>query len=87
MSHRSGWRRLVLVLALMLVALPAMAGERAAGRAGKSRFGEVWAAVVRWVAPAGWWEKLGPEMDPDGLTGETPPGDLDHLGPEMDPNG
>lgn len=87
MNHRSGWRRLGLVLALVLVALPAMAGERAAGRAGKSVLGEVWEAVVRWVVPAGWWEKLGPEMDPDGLTAETPPRDLDQLGSDMDPNG
>ena len=87
MNHRSGWRRLVLALALMLVTLPAMARERAAGQAGQSTLTEVWAAVVRWVLPAGWWEKLGPGMDPDGLAGETPPGDPDHLGPEMDPNG
>jgi hypothetical protein len=87
MNHRSRWRCLVLVLALMLVALPVMAGERTAGRAGKSLFGELWTAVVRWVVPAGWWEKLGPGMDPDGTMGETLPGDLDHLGPEMDPNG
>ncbi len=87
MERRSGWRCLVLALALMLSALPAMAGERATGRAGKSRLTEVWAVVLRWLVPAGWWETLGPEMDPDGLTRETPCGDLDHLGPEMDPTG
>lgn len=91
MNPRSGWRRLVLrrlvlALALMLVALPAMAGQRATGWTGKSRSAEVWAAVVRWVVP-GWWEKLGPGMDPDGPTRETSPGDLDHLGSDMDPNG
>ncbi len=87
MKRRSGWRGLVLALSWMLATLPAMAGERAAGGAGKSRFGEVWATVVRWVVPAGWWEKLGPGMDPNGLTREASPRELDHLGPEMDPDG
>jgi hypothetical protein len=97
MARRSGWRRLVLVVVLMLVALPAMAGGRSSGRRGGGRgFAVVWRAVVRWVAPSGWLAKLGPGIDPDGVTGGTiPPGRLGSsvrsgsgdLGPDMDPNG
>jgi hypothetical protein len=95
MAHRSGWRRLVLVLMLMLVSVPAMAGARPSGRRGEGwGLAAVWRAAVRWVVPAGWLAKLGPEIDPDGATGRTvPPGRLgssvqcDQLGPEMDPNG
>jgi hypothetical protein len=95
MTRRSGWHGLVLALMLTLVALPAMAGERPSGRAGGGRgFVAVWRAVVRWVAPAEWLAKLGPGMDPDGLTGRTvppggstPSGQPGDLGPDMDPNG
>jgi hypothetical protein len=95
MAHRSGWRRLVLVLMLMLVSLPTMAGERPSGRRGEGwGFAAVWRAAVRWVVPAGWLAKLGPEMDPDGVTGGTvPPGcsgssvRCGELGPGIDPNG
>jgi hypothetical protein len=95
MAHRSGWRRLVLVVVLMLVALPAMAGGRVNGKGAEERgFAAVWRAAVRWVVPAGWLAKLGPEIDPDGLTGgSVPPGGSGtsgrggDLGPEIDPNG
>jgi hypothetical protein len=92
MAYRSGWRRLVLVVVLMLVALPAMAGGRVSGKGVEERgFAAVWRAAVRWVVPAGWLAKLGPGMDPDGLTGGTvPPGGSGRggdLGPEIDPNG
>jgi hypothetical protein len=95
MAHRSGWRRLVLVVVLMLVALPAMAGGRVSGKGVEGRgLAAVWRAAVRWVVPAGWLAKLGPEIDPDGLTGGTvPPGGSGtsgrggDLGPGMDPNG
>jgi hypothetical protein len=97
MARRNGWRRLVLVVMLMLVSLPAMAGERPGGKPGEgSGFAAAWRAVVRWVAPSGWLEKLGPGMDPDGVTGGTVPAGGSgssvrngggELGPEMDPNG
>jgi hypothetical protein len=92
MAHRSGWRRLVLVVVLMLVALPAMAGGRVSGKGVEELgFAAVWRAAVRWVVPAGWLAKLGPGMDPDGLTGgSVPPGGSGRggdLGPGMDPNG
>jgi hypothetical protein len=95
MAHRSGWRRLVLVVMLMLVSLPAMAGVRPGGRRSEGRgFTVVWRAAVRWVVPADWLAKLGPEMDPDGLTSSTGPSGCSggpakcgELGPEMDPNG
>jgi hypothetical protein len=94
MARRSGWRRLVLVLMLMLVSLPAMAGERTKARRGaESGFSAVWRAVVRWVVPSGWVAKLGPGMDPDGVTGTVPGGGTGdsarsgELGPDIDPNG
>ncbi|HEX4498030.1 MAG TPA: hypothetical protein VIE43_20305 [Thermoanaerobaculia bacterium] len=97
MARRSSWRRLVLALLLMLVALPALAGERSSGRRGEGNgFAELWRTVVRWVAPSGWLAKLGPGIDPDGLGGGTAPpvgsGPAvqrggGELGPEVDPNG
>ncbi|HTG35745.1 MAG TPA: hypothetical protein VLB76_22710 [Thermoanaerobaculia bacterium] len=95
MAHRSGWRRLVLVVMLTLVSLPAMAGERPRGRRGAgNEAAAAWRAVVRWVAPSGWLAKLGPEIDPDGVTGVPSGGSgasvrsgSGELGPEIDPNG
>ncbi len=97
MARRNGWRRLVLVVMLMLVSLPAMAGERPGGRRGeRSGFAAVWRTAMRWVAPSGWLEKLGPGVDPDGATGVTVPAGGSgssarsgggELGPGMDPNG
>ena len=97
MAERNGWRRLVLVSVLMLAALPAMAGERPGGKRGeRSGVPAAWRAVVRWVAPSGWLAKLGPGMDPDGVTGGTVPAGGSgssvrsgggELGPGIDPNG
>ena len=97
MAHRSGWRRLVLAVMLTLVSLPAMAGERPGGKRGAERgAAAAWRTVVRWVAPLEWLAKLGPGMDPDGVTGGTVPsggsgsparGGGGELGPGMDPNG
>jgi hypothetical protein len=43
MAHRSGWCRLVLVVVLMLVALPAMAGGRVSGEGvEEGGFGELY---------------------------------------------
>jgi hypothetical protein len=79
---------------LMLVSLPAIAGQQPRGKRGKeSGFSSVWRVVVRWVVPSGWVAKLGPGIDPDGVTGTVPPdgpGDSARngdLGPGMDPNG
>jgi hypothetical protein len=96
MARRSSWRPLVLAVMLTLVSLPAMAGERPGGRRGEeSGAAAVWRTVVRWVAPSGWLAKLGPGMDPDGITGGTVPaggsgsvrGGGGELGPGIDPNG
>jgi hypothetical protein len=97
MERRNGWRRLVLVVMLMLVSLPAMAGQRPGGKRGeRSGFAAAWRTVMRWVAPSGWLEKLGPEIDPDGITGGAVPAGgpgssvrsgSGELGPGMDPNG
>jgi hypothetical protein len=97
MAHRSDWRRLILAVMLMLVSMPAMAGERPDGKRGEgSGFAAVWRTVMRWVAPSGWLAKLGPGMDPDGATGGTVPAGGSgssvrsgggELGPGMDPNG
>jgi hypothetical protein len=97
MARRNGWRHLVLAVMLMLVCLPAMAGERPGGRRGEGRgVTAAWRAVVRWVAPSGWLAKLGPEIDPDGITGGAVPAGGSgssvrngggELGPEIDPNG
>jgi hypothetical protein len=95
MAYRSGWRRLVLVVMLMLVSLPAMAGGQVSTRRGEEAgFAALWRAAVQWVVPVGWLAKLGPGIDPDGLTGRpVPPGcsessvPCDALGPGMDPNG
>ena len=94
MAQRRGWRRVVLVLMLMLISLPAMAGGRVSGRRGEGRgWAAVWRVAVRWVVPAGWLAKLGPGMDPDGVTGTAPGGGAGDsarsgdLGPDIDPNG
>jgi hypothetical protein len=90
MERRNGWRRVVLVLILVLVltALPAMAGERAVSRQRAAGvFGGVWEALVRWVAPVEWLAKLGPTMDPNGVTSGAGSGASNDLGPGMDPNG
>jgi hypothetical protein len=93
-GRRSLRRRLILVLMLTLVSLPAMAGQQPRVKPGKqSSFLSLWHAVVRWVVPSGWGAKLGPEMDPNGVTATVPGGGTGdsarngELGPDMDPNG
>jgi hypothetical protein len=91
MGRQRVWRRFGLVVALLLVSLPASAGGRQERRE-RGLAGEVWAAVVRWVAP--WGAKLGPGIDPDGVSGgsgghgtEAARGGSGDLGPGIDPNG
>jgi len=94
-NSRSSLRRLVLVLVLTLISLPAMAGQHPqANHSRQSGFSSVWRAVVRWVVPSGWRAKLGPGIDPDGAAGGTVPGGgtggsvrSGELGPGIDPNG
>jgi hypothetical protein len=91
MGHQRVWRQFGLVLALVLVALPASAGERQ-GRRSRSLAGEAWVAVVRWVAPAS-WAKLGrisirmasaaSRVSGSGFGA----GDKGDLGPAIEPNG
>lgn len=98
MARRSGWRslrrRLILALMLTLISLPAMAGQQLRAKHSKqSSFSSVWQAMVRWVVPSGWVAKLGPGMDPNGVTGTAPGGGTGSsagsgdLGPDIDPNG
>ena len=92
--HRSVRRSvlpcLVLVLLITAVPLPALAVGYPPGRspgALSQSISELWGAIVSRVVPSGWLEKLGPDMDPDGLpAGSCPPGGCD-LGPGMDPDG
>ena len=81
---------LVLILLVIAVPRPALAADQSSGRpAGvlPRSFSELWEAIVARVVPAGWVEKLGPDMDPDGLAGGSCPSGGCELGPEMDPNG
>ena len=88
--HRSVRRSvlpcLVLVLLVTVVPRPALAADQPAGVLSRS-VSALWGAIVSRVVPPGWLEKLGPEMDPNGLpAGSCPSGGCD-LGPTMDPNG
>ncbi|HSK80422.1 MAG TPA: hypothetical protein VLQ45_28475 [Thermoanaerobaculia bacterium] len=92
--HRSVRRSvlpcLVLVLLVTVVPPPALAAghpsDQPAGALSRS-VSALWEAIVARVVPSGWGEKLGPDIDPDGLTaGACPPGGCD-LGPDIDPNG
>lgn len=81
---------LVLLLLVTAVPPPALAADdppgRPAGVLARS-VSALWEALVSRVVPSGWVEKLGPDMDPDGLpAGSCPPGGCD-LGPGMDPDG
>lgn len=81
---------LVLVLLITAVPRPALAADQPSGRptgALSRNFSALWGAVVAWVVPAEWVEKLGPDMDPDGLTSGSCPSGGCELGPDIDPNG
>jgi hypothetical protein len=89
---------LMLVLLGTTVPLPALAGERSPGRPAEevSRvIVNLWEAIFSRVVLSEWLEKLGPEMDPNGLSVssclsagcEVNPGNGTDLGPTMDPNG
>jgi hypothetical protein len=92
--HRSVRRSvlpcLVLVLLVTAVPRPALAVDHPHGRpagAMSRSVSALWGAIVSRVVPSGWLEKLGPDIDPDGLpAGSCPPGGCD-LGPDIDPNG
>lgn len=97
MARGNGWRSSALILLLTLAAVPAGVGEGrgARGRVGEEwgSIGEVWRSVVKRIVPLEWRAKLGPEMDPDGVTAgpgsqgtQAVPAGGD-LGPGMDPNG
>jgi hypothetical protein len=81
----------LLLLVLALLPRPAAAGQRELSPPGKrasTTVSRLWEAV-RHLFPAQWVEKLGPEMDPSGLSSSNPPSPppTTHLGPGMDPAG
>jgi len=81
-------RRLCSAALILLIALAAVPAGAAQGRTARDAWNwlpQLWRAAIERVAPVAWLEKLGPEMDPNGLSGTPdPPHDL---GPGMDPNG
>ena len=100
--HRSVRRSVLpcLVLVLLITASPppALAADHPPGRpagALSRSLSAFWEALVSRGVPSGWLEKLGPEMDPNGLTTgscpqagcEVDPRNTTDLGPDMDPNG
>jgi hypothetical protein len=89
---------LILVLLGTVTPLPALAGERSPGRPVAEASGVIaslWEAIMSRVVPSRWLEKLGPTMDPNGLSAsscppvecEVNPGNGTDLGPGMDPDG
>ena len=76
MARRSGVRWCLVALVLALTPLPAEAGGW--WRGGDSvRWGRyLWEAVADFL-------KLGPDIDPDGVTRD----EIPNLGPDIDPNG
>ena len=89
---------LVLVLLVTAVPRPALAADHSPGRPAGALARSVsalWGAIVARVVPSEWMEKLGPGMDPDGLTAGSCPsggceiggGSATELGPDMDPDG
>lgn len=91
---------LVLVFLVTAISLPADAGEWSpGGPAGvvSREISNFWEALLARVVPSGWLEKLGPDMDPNGLTAGPCPGgpggceagggNTLELGPDMDPDG
>lgn len=96
--RRSVLSCLILVLLGTAVPIPALAGERSPGRPAAEASGVIaslWEAIVSRVVPFRWLEKLGPGMDPNGLSAsscplaecEANPGNGTDLGPGMDPDG
>lgn len=77
-----------LILLIALAAVPAGAAQQPRVQPARDAWSwlpQLWRAAIERFAPVAWLEKLGPGMDPDGLTGTSnPPPDL---GPGMDPNG
>lgn len=89
--RRLGTLAALLLLVLFLMPRPAAAGGRELSRPAKRASSTVsrLLAVLN-LFPAQWIEKLGPEMDPAGLTGSNPPSPpppSTNLGPGMDPFG
>ena len=77
---------LVLILLVAAVPRPARAADHPSGVLSRS-LSALWGAIVARVVPSEWLEKLGPDIDPNGLpAGSCPSGGCD-LGPTMDPNG
>lgn len=96
--HRSVRRSilpcLVLVLLVTAVPRPALAADQPPGVLSRS-LSALWEAIVSRLVPSNLLEKLGPEMDPNGLTAgscssggcEVGGGSAAELGPTMDPDG
>jgi hypothetical protein len=81
-------RKAALVLLIVLAAVPAKAAQPPRVRPATDAWSwlpQLWRAAIERVVPAAWLEKLGPGMDPDGLTGAPDP--RPDLGPDMDPSG
>jgi hypothetical protein len=82
----------MVAVVLAVAPLPAQALEwRGGARAGWR--GEVWEAIRLRLGAVAAFLKLGPGMDPDGVTGSAcpaegcKPGEVPDLGPDMDPDG
>jgi hypothetical protein len=77
-----------LILLITLAAMPAGAAQQMRVQPARDAWSwlpQLWRAAIERVVPVAWLEKLGPEMDPNGLTGTPDP--RPDLGPDMDPNG
>lgn len=95
MARRNGWCIAALILSMMLAVAPAGAAQPQRAHPATDAWTwlpELWRMVIERVAPEAWQTKLGPDMDPDGLTATPAPpsgvsGATGDLGPGMDPNG
>jgi hypothetical protein len=96
--HRSVLPCLVLLLLITVLPPPALATDHPLGRPTESlsrSLSELWGAIVSRLVPSSLLEKLGPDMDPNGLTTgscpqagcEVDPWNATELGPDMDPDG
>jgi hypothetical protein len=77
-----------LILLIALAAMPAGAAQQMRVQTARDAWSwltQLWRVAIERVVPVAWLEKLGPGMDPDGLSGTPDP--RPDLGPEMDPNG